>query len=59
MPFGKQEAQTWRKEDEIPKFYCLRSTIAGTVKPMMGPATYHGQGCDNDMIIFISEAIYL
>jgi hypothetical protein len=41
---GKQAAHIWRKEEEMPKalFPIINST--GTVNPISGPATYHGQG---------------
>ena len=41
---GKQIAHTWRKLLEMPSILFPASKRRGTVKPIIGPATYHGQG---------------
>ena len=41
---GKQAAQTWRSDDEIPNDLLPISKRVGTVSPISGPATYQGQG---------------
>ena len=44
MSAGKQAAQTWRSDDEIPKDLLPINKSVGTVSPISGPATYQGQG---------------
>jgi len=44
MEDGKQMAHKWRNEEEIPNVLLPNSNKAGTVKPISGPAIYHGQG---------------
>lgn len=41
---GITAAQMCRNEDEIPKDLFPKSSKTGTVKPIIGPATYQGQG---------------
>jgi hypothetical protein len=41
---GKQAAQACLREEEIPNCLLARSSNKGTIKPIIGPATYHGQG---------------
>ncbi len=41
---GKQAAQMCRSDDETPKDLFPINKSVGTVKPMSGPATYHGHG---------------
>jgi len=42
--FGMQAAQTWRNEELMPNVRFSKIRWRGTINPMMGPATYHGQG---------------
>jgi hypothetical protein len=48
---GKQAAHIWRNEDEIPNVLLPSINRTGTVRPISGPATYHGQGPDKISII--------
>jgi hypothetical protein len=41
---GKHMAHKWRRELEIPKVLLPASKSRGTHNPMIGPATYQGQG---------------
>ena len=43
---GKQAAQMCLSEELMPKDLFPKSKSAGTVRPIKGPATYHGHGCD-------------
>ncbi len=45
-------AQTWRSVLEIPRVLFPASKSTGTVKPIIGPATYHGHGCRRNSITF-------
>src|SRR5690554_4166840 len=40
----------WRRLDEIPSLLFPMSRSAGTVRPMIGPAMYQGQGFDKNSI---------
>src|SRR5690606_2924434 len=51
---GIHEAQMWRSDELIPKDLLPIIKSAGTVKPINGPATYHGQGCFINSIILFS-----
>ena len=42
---GKQDAHICLKEELIPIVLLPLFYYAGTVNPIIGPATYHGQGC--------------
>ena len=44
MLAGKHAAQMWRNDDEIPNDLLPMSNNVGTVRPINGPATYHGHG---------------
>jgi hypothetical protein len=54
---GTQAAQMWRKEDERPKALLPKRRSIGTVRPIIGPATYQAQGCFNNSNIFILKYI--
>ncbi|GEO20904.1 hypothetical protein CQA01_14380 [Cyclobacterium qasimii] len=41
---GTQTAQICLKEDEMPKDLFPNNKSMGTVRPIIGPAIYHGQG---------------
>jgi hypothetical protein len=41
---GKHIAQTWRNVLEMPSILFPVSNSKGTVRPMIGPAMYHGHG---------------
>ena len=45
MSPGKHAAQICRKDEEMPKVLLPKINNKGTVSPISGPATYHGQGC--------------
>jgi hypothetical protein len=47
---GRQAAQTWRSVVEIPSLLLPNNSNRGTVIPMMGPATYQGQGSVKNFI---------
>lgn len=47
MPAGTQAAQICLSEEEIPKLLFPKSRRAGTVSPIIGPATYQGQGWES------------
>ena len=50
---GIQEAQMCRSEELTPKDLFPKIKSAGTVRPINGPATYHGHGCKiNSSIIY-------
>lgn len=53
MLAGTHEAQMWRSDELIPKDLFPIINSAGTVKPINGPATYQGQGCFINSIIFV------
>lgn len=42
---GKQAAQMWRREEEMPNVLFPSINNVGTVKPINAPATYQAQGC--------------
>jgi hypothetical protein len=42
---GKQAAHTCLKLEEMPKVLFPKINKAGTIRPMIMPATYHGHGC--------------
>lgn len=44
MDFGWEMAHRWRRLEEIPNERLPIQIMSGTMRPMMGPATYHGQG---------------
>jgi hypothetical protein len=48
---GKQAAQIWRMLEDIPKCLLPKINNAGTIKPMIAPATYQVQGCLKNSII--------
>jgi len=45
-----QAAHRCLRDEEIPKDLFPSKSKAGTVKPMSGPATYHGHGCLRESI---------
>src|SRR5690606_34945949 len=49
---GTHDAQICRSDELIPKLLFPKINNAGTVKPINGPAMYHGQGCFKNSIIF-------
>jgi len=55
---GKQAAQVWRSDEEMPKVLLARSKSNGTISPMIGPATYQGQGSYSNALIVYS-IVYL
>jgi hypothetical protein len=42
---GKQAAQMCLNDEETPSLLLPMINNNGTVNPIKGPATYHGQGC--------------
>jgi len=44
MLAGRMAAHICRKDDEMPNFLLPNKRSNGTVAPINGPATYHGQG---------------
>src|SRR5690606_6709271 len=51
---GKQEAQICRNDELMPNDLLPIIKRTGTVNPINGPATYHGQGCfKNSNITFL------
>jgi hypothetical protein len=50
-----QAAHTWRREEEMPKDLLPKINKIGTINPMIGPATYHGQGCLIISMIVMNE----
>ena len=53
MLAGIHAAQTWRKEEEMPKVLLPISSRVGTISPMIGPATYHGQGWERNCMSLV------
>src|SRR5690606_17057479 len=53
MLAGIHEAQTCRNDELMPNDLLPIIKSTGTVKPISGPATYQGQGCFINSIIFI------
>jgi hypothetical protein len=47
---GKQAAQICLKEEDIPNDLFPRNRSNGTINPIKGPATYHGQGLCNHSV---------
>jgi hypothetical protein len=45
MLAGIQAAQMCRSDDDMPNDLFPNNKRVGTVSPIIGPATYHGQGC--------------
>ena len=41
---GKTAAHAWRRLEDTPSGFPTAYNSAGTIRPMMGPAKYHGQG---------------
>ena len=57
MPHGATAAQRCLKLLETPKDLFPSRSSAGTIRPMMGPAMYHGKGCGNsdDMPLLVGS----
>jgi hypothetical protein len=53
MFIGMQAAQIWRNEEETPKRLFPNMSKTGIMRPIKGPATYHGHGCFIQSIKFI------
>src|SRR5919204_6416772 len=51
IPHGAIAAQRCRKLPETPNDLLPTSSSAGTVRPISGPATYHGSGCGTVAVI--------
>ena len=57
MSAGKQAAQTCLRLDEMPNVLLPSIRSAGTINPIIIPATYHGQGCWICSIILVGFKI--
>ena len=49
---GIHTAHIWRSDDETPNALLPRINNKGTIKPIKGPAIYHGHGCFKISSIF-------